>query len=59
MNKDQVKGRAKTVTGKTKEVAGKLVGDDDLEREGERDQLAGKAKSTYGDLKSDVARSTK
>ncbi len=36
-NKDEMKGR-------TKEAAGDLTGDEDLKREGEVDQVKGKAK---------------
>jgi uncharacterized protein YjbJ (UPF0337 family) len=38
MSTDELKGR-------TKEAAGALAGDDDLKREGKRDQAAGEAKN--------------
>ncbi len=41
---DQAKGRIK-------QAAGDLTGNDDLEREGERDETAGKAKELIGDAK--------
>lgn len=36
--------------GKAKEAAGDLTGNEDLEREGKADQLAGKAKDTAADV---------
>ena len=51
MNKDQVKGRAEEVKGNIKEVAGKAVGNRDLEAEGKVDKAGGKVQSTYGDTK--------
>jgi len=54
MNKDQVKGRAEQAKGSLKETAGKVVGNRDLEAEGQVDKAAGKAQATYGDVKEDV-----
>ena len=54
MNKDQVKGRAKEAQGNVKEVAGKVVGNDRLEAEGQIDKATGKVQSAYGDLKNAV-----
>ena len=51
MNKDQVKGRVGQTTGKVKEVAGKLVGNDRLRTEGAVDQVKGKVQAGYGDAK--------
>ena len=51
MNKDQVKGRVGQTTGKVKEVAGKLVGNDRLRTEGAADQVKGKVQAGYGDAK--------
>ena len=51
MNKDQVKGRVEQTTGKVKEAAGKLVGNDRLRREGAVDQVKGKVQAGYGDAK--------
>ena len=51
MNKDQVKGRVEETTGKVKEAAGKLVGNDRLRREGAVDQVKGKVQAGYGDAK--------
>lgn len=54
MNKDQVKGRVEEATGKVKEIAGKVVGNKDLEREGAIQGLGGKAQAAVGDLKADI-----
>jgi uncharacterized protein YjbJ (UPF0337 family) len=59
MNKDQVKGRTRTVTGKIKESVGKATGDKDLEVKGTAEKVGGKARSTYGDIKDDVKKSTR
>ncbi|MCC5887056.1 MAG: CsbD family protein [Gammaproteobacteria bacterium] len=55
-NEDQVKGRATTAKGKIKEGAGKLVGNKDLEAEGKLDQVGGKVRSKYGDVKEDLSK---
>lgn len=55
MNKDQIKGRVEQATGKVKEVAGKVTGNERLEGEGKADQVAGKTQATYGDGKEKVA----
>ena len=54
MNKDQVKGRVGQTTGKVKEAAGKLVGNDRLRTEGAVDQAKGKVQAGYGDAKENV-----
>ena len=54
MNKDQVKGRIEQTTGKVKEAAGKLVGNDRLRTEGAADQVKGKVQAGYGDAKENV-----
>ncbi|HWH83413.1 MAG TPA: CsbD family protein [Burkholderiaceae bacterium] len=54
MNKDQVKGRVEQAKGSIKETAGKVVGNRDLEAEGQLDKAEGKTQATYGDLKEDV-----
>ena len=51
MNKDQVKGRVEQSTGKVKEVAGKLLGNDRLQTEGKAEQVKGKVQAGYGDVK--------
>ena len=54
MNKDQVKGRIDEAKGNVKEIAGKLVGNEDLEQKGTLQKAAGKVESAYGDLKADI-----
>ena len=54
MNKDQVKGRIEEVKGKAKVVAGKVVGNQDLEQKGKSEIFFGKVQAGYGDLKSDI-----
>lgn len=54
MNKDQVKGRVEEATGKVKEIAGKVVGNKDLELEGAVQGIGGKAQAAVGDLKADI-----
>ena len=51
MNKDQIKGRVEQASGKVKETAGKLVGNDRLQAEGAAEQLKGKVQANYGDVK--------
>ena len=55
MNNDQIKGRAEEAKGKIKEVTGRVIGNPDLEAEGDADQVAGKVQKTYGDAKDKVA----
>ncbi len=59
MNKDQVKGRTSTAKGKVKETVGKATGDKDQEAEGAAEKSAGKVRSTWGDVKDDVKKSTR
>ena len=54
MNKDQVKVRVEQTTGKVKEAAGKLVGNDRQRTEGAADQVKGKVQAGYGDAKENV-----
>ena len=54
MNKDQIKGRVEEVTGKAKEVAGKVVGDKELEAKGKAQVIVGKIEAGFGDLKNDA-----
>jgi uncharacterized protein YjbJ (UPF0337 family) len=51
MNKDQVKGAAKSVAGKAQEQAGKLVGSIKLEAKGRHQQADGHVQKTVGDVK--------
>ena len=59
MNKDQVKGRTNTVTGKIKEGVGKATGDKDLQDKGTAEKVGGKIRSTFGDIKEDIKKSTR
>jgi len=59
MNKHQVEGRVDQAAGKVKEVAGRVVGNEDLEARGLADQVKGKAQSTYGDVKEGAKDSAK
>ena len=54
MNKDQTNGRIEEAKGKVKEVAGKIVGNKDLEQKGKVQNIAGKTQAAFGDVKSDV-----
>lgn len=53
MNKDQVKGRAEEIAGKTKKVVGGAVNDESLKQKGRLEEAAGKARATYGDAKNE------
>ena len=57
MDKDRVEGAAKNLGGKIKEGVGKVTGDEKLRREGQVDQVKGKAQNTVGGIK-DTARET-
>ncbi|HWJ04544.1 MAG TPA: CsbD family protein [Steroidobacteraceae bacterium] len=54
---DRVEGAARNVGGKVKEGVGKLVGDEKLRREGQVDQVKGRAQNAIGGIK-DKARDT-
>lgn len=47
-------GQSDKLIGKAKQAAGDITGDDDLEREGERDEAAGKIKDRVDDAKDSV-----
>jgi uncharacterized protein YjbJ (UPF0337 family) len=53
MNKDQVKGRVEEAKG-TKEVAGRLVGNETLEAKRKVQRTLGRAQAKFGDVKQDV-----
>jgi uncharacterized protein YjbJ (UPF0337 family) len=59
MNKHQVEGRIKQAKGKGKDVVGKAVGNEQLQRAGTVEKLSGKAEAAYGDLKKEVQKNTK
>ena len=44
-------GEADQAKGRVKQAAGDLTGDDELRREGEQDETAGKVKDTIDDAK--------
>ena len=50
MNKDQVKGTAKDITGKVQEQAGKLTGSKEQQIKGLSKQISGKAQKAVGDV---------
>ena len=51
MDKEHVKGATDKVVGKTKEVAGHVTGDKNLETEGKLDQVKGAIHKKVGDAK--------
>jgi len=57
MNKDQIKGRAEEVSGKTKAAVGKVLKDGELANKGRVEEVAGKARATYGDAKNELNKS--
>lgn len=59
MNKDQVKGRIKSVVGKVKEQTGKAVGSKKTEVKGTIEKTTGKMQSAYGDAKNDAEKMVK
>ena len=54
MNKDQVKGVARDVTGKVQEQAGKLVGSKEQQVKGLSKQISGKVQKGFGDARQSV-----
>lgn len=54
MNKDQIKGRIEEAKGKVKEVTGKVVGDEEMEAEGNIQKNIGKVQAGVGDLREDI-----
>ena len=55
MDKDRVEGAAKNIGGKIKEGVGKATGDEKLRRDGQVDQVTGRAENAVGGAK-DAAR---
>ena len=51
MNKDQVKGTAKDIAGKTQEKFGEMTGSKKDEAKGAAKQVEGKVQKGYGDAK--------
>ncbi len=54
MNKDQSKGRIEEVKGKAKEIAGRVIGDREMEIKGKAQNIGGKSQAAYGDVKADL-----
>jgi uncharacterized protein YjbJ (UPF0337 family) len=54
MNKDQIKGRAEEISGKTKAAVGKVLKDGALANKGRAEEVAGKARATYGDARNEL-----
>ena len=54
MDKDRVEGAAKNMGGKIKEGVGKATGDEKLRREGQVDQVKGRAENAVGGAKDAV-----
>jgi len=51
MNRDQIKGKAREVSGKIKREAGEVTGNERLANDGLADQVAGAVQQSWGDLK--------
>jgi uncharacterized protein YjbJ (UPF0337 family) len=54
MDKDRVEGSIKQGTGKLKEGAGKVLGDQKLQGEGKAEQVEGKVQNAVGGLKDEL-----
>ena len=57
MNKDQVRGRVEQAQGQTKKTIGKAVGNKELEKNGKLQDIRGKVRADYGDVKEDIKKS--
>jgi uncharacterized protein YjbJ (UPF0337 family) len=51
VDEDRVEGAARNVGGKVKEGVGKVLGDEKLRREGQVDQIKGRAENAIGGIK--------
>lgn len=58
MDKDEVKGKLKDAAGRVERQVGEWTGDKDLQAEGTKDQIKGKAQNMWGKVK-DAARDAK
>lgn len=54
MDNDRIKGAAKEVKGTVKEAAGKVTGNDHLEREGKVDKTVGNVQRKVGEAKDEA-----
>lgn len=54
MDKETIKGAGQKIKGKIEEVAGKALGDKELELQGKADQLGGAVRSAVGDAKDTI-----
>lgn len=54
MNKDQIKGTVKDLTGKAQEAAGKVIDNKEMQAKGLHKQVAGNAEKAIGDAKEGV-----
>lgn len=59
MNKDQIKGAGKDLTGKVQEGFGKMVGSSSQQARGIDRQADGKAEKLFGDTKELIKQSVK
>lgn len=59
MAKHQIKGEMHKTKGKVKEVTGRTIGNEKMEREGKLEHSRGTVQKAYGDLKRDVKKATK
>ena len=54
MNKDRVVGLANQIKGTVKQLAGKVVGDENLEAEGNADKIEGQVQNAVAGLKDTI-----
>ncbi len=59
INKAQINGRTEEAKGTVKEVIGKVVGDKDLEAEGNIQKNIGKVQATVGDVVENITHAIK
>ncbi len=59
MDNENIKGAAQKIKGKIEEVAGKVVGDKELELRGKADQLGGAVREAVGTARSTVKEAVK
>ncbi|WP_405240613.1 CsbD family protein [Lentisalinibacter orientalis] len=54
MNKQKIKGELHKAKGKIKEVTGRAIDNEEMEREGKLEHAKGSVQESYGELKSEV-----